>query len=59
MTDPVAAAGIALGRDLRDLGGLGGSERSGVHRAADGDGTVVVKSYAGGSQLSWAREWVG
>jgi hypothetical protein len=59
MTDPVAAAGIALGRELRDLGGLGGSDRSGVHRAADADGTVVVKSYAGGSLGSWARERVG
>jgi hypothetical protein len=59
VTDPVAAAGIALGRDLSDLGGLGGSDRSGVHRAADADGTVVVKSYAGGSLGSWARERVG
>jgi hypothetical protein len=57
--DVVAAASAALGRDLRDLGGLGGSDRSGVHRAADADGTVVVKSYAGGSLGSWARERVG
>ena len=57
--DVVAAASAALGRELRDLGGLGGSDRSGVHRAADGDGTVVVKSYAGGSLGSWARERVG
>ena len=57
--DVVAAASAALGRELRDLGGLGGSDRSGVHRAADGAGTVVVKSYAGGSRLAWARERVG
>ena len=59
MSDPVAAAGLALGRELRDLGGLGGSDRSGVHRAGDGTSTVVVKSYAGGSLDSWARERVG
>jgi len=57
--DVVAAASAALGRALRDLGGLGGSDRSGVHRAADADGTVVVKSYVGGSLGSWARERVG
>jgi hypothetical protein len=55
----IAAASAALGRELTDLGALGGSDRSGVHRATDGVGTVVVKSYAGGSQLAWAREWVG
>ena len=55
----IAAASAALGRELRDVGGLGGSPRSGVHRAADGEGTVVVKSYAGGSRTSWARERVG
>lgn len=59
MGHPVEAAGRALGRELSDLGGLGGSDRSGVHRAGDGDGTVVVKSYAGGSLGSWARERVG
>ena len=57
--DVVAAASAVLGRELRDLGGLGGSDRSGVHRAADDAGTVVVKSYVGGSRLSWARERVG
>lgn len=55
----IAAASAALGRDLTDLGALGGSDRSGVHRATHGDGTVVVKSYAGGTRLSWARERVG
>ncbi len=59
MSEAVAAAGTALGRELRDLGGLGGSDRSGVQRAADASGTVVVKSYGGGSRLSWARESVG
>jgi len=57
--DVVAAASAVLGRELRDLGALGGSDRSGVHRAADADGTVVVKSYVGGSLGSWARERVG
>jgi hypothetical protein len=57
--DVIAAASAAVGRELRDLGGLGGSDRSGVHRAADGTGTVVVKSYGGGSLGSWARERVG
>jgi hypothetical protein len=56
VTDPVAAAGQALGRALSDLGGLGGCDRSGVHRAGDGTATVVVKSYAAGSRESWARE---
>jgi hypothetical protein len=59
VSDAVAAAGLALGRELRDLGGLGGSDRSGVHRASDGTTTVVVKSYVGGSLDSWARERVG
>jgi len=53
------AASAALGRPLDDLGGLGGSDRSGVHRAKDGATSVVVKSYAGGSRESWAREQVG
>jgi hypothetical protein len=55
----IEAASAALGRPLDDLGGLGGSDRSGVHRAADGARTYVVKSYVGGSRLSWAREHVG
>jgi hypothetical protein len=55
----VAAAGVALGHDLRDLGGLGGSDRSHVHRVTDGSGTFVVKGYGGGSLGSWARERVG
>jgi hypothetical protein len=59
VTDVVAAAAGALGRPLEDLGALGGSPRSGVHRARDGAGTVVLKSYAGGSWISWARERVG
>ena len=62
MRDPVAAAGRALGRELRDLGGLGGSDRSGVHRASDGAGTVVVKSYAAqfaGEVLEHTREQWG
>ena len=48
MTEVLAAASAALGRELRDLGALGGSDRSGVHRATDGATTVVVKSYAAG-----------
>jgi hypothetical protein len=55
----MAAASAAVGRELRDLGGLGGSDRSGVHRASDGASTVVVKSYAAGNRESWARERVG
>ena len=59
MNDAVAAASAALGRSLTDLGGLGGSQRSGVRPARDGTSTVVVKSYAAGSRESWAREAVG
>jgi hypothetical protein len=55
----IGAASAALGRPLQDLGGLGGSDRSGVHRATDGTTSVVVKSYVGGSLTSWARERVG
>ena len=38
---------------------LGGSDRSGVHRATDGTATLVVKAYAAHSLTSWARERVG
>ncbi len=55
----LAAASAALGRELHDLGGLGGSDRSHVHRASDGSDTFVVKGYGGGSLASWARESVG
>ncbi|MEO6511289.1 MAG: hypothetical protein ABIO16_09885, partial [Nocardioides sp.] len=62
--DPVveaalAAASSALGRPLEDLGSLGGSDRSNVHRAADGADTCVVKGYALDHRSSWARERVG
>ncbi|MBF4763076.1 phosphotransferase [Nocardioides islandensis] len=61
--DPVAAslaaASAALGRPVHDLGGLGGSDRSNVHRVTDGADTYVVKGYGGGSVASWARESVG
>ncbi len=43
----LAAASAALGRELRDLGGLGGSDRSHVHRVTDGAATLVVKGYVG------------
>jgi hypothetical protein len=55
----LAAASAALGRELRDLGGLGGSDRSHVHRVTDGAGTLVVKGYAADNLTSWARERVG
>ncbi len=61
--DPVgaalAAASTALGRELGDLGGLGGSDRSNVHRVTDGTDAFVVKGYSAGSRTSWARERVG
>jgi hypothetical protein len=63
VTDPVAAAiaatSAALGREVRDLGGLGGSDRSHVHRVTDGTNNFVVKGYGAGSRTSWARERVG
>jgi hypothetical protein len=59
VSDPVEAAGRALGRELRDLGGLGGSDRSHVHRVTDGGDTFVVKGYGAGNRRSWARERVG
>lgn len=60
MTEAVIeVASTALGRPLAHLGGLGGSDRSGVHRVTDGARTYVVKSYVGGSRRSWARERVG
>jgi hypothetical protein len=59
VTEVLAAASAALGRQLREVGALGGSDRSGVHRATDGATNVVVKSYAAASRTSWARERVG
>jgi hypothetical protein len=55
----LAAASAALGRELRDLGGLGGSDRSHVHRVTDGVATLVVKGYSTHNLTSWARERVG